>query len=235
MFTIKRIVKKYLPKKIRSLIELKFKKFYSANLIDKKLLKFLNYNNGYYIEVGANDGILQSNTLYFEKKKKWSGLLIEPIKEKFEQLKKNRSNKNKFENYALVSKYYKKKKIKLIYSDLMTTTISNKNDLNIKKHLTEASKHLNIFEKEKAIICKAISLNKLIQKHKLPYLIDFFSLDVEGYELEVLKGINFNKYNFKYLLVECIENFETIKSFLKKKNYKYIRKMSNIDYLFKFK
>jgi FkbM family methyltransferase len=33
--------------------------------------------------------------------------------------------------------------------------------------------------------------------------IDFFSLDVEGFELNVLKGLDFNKYRPKYMLIEA--------------------------------
>ena len=93
---LKKIVKKFLPKSYRSKIEKNFKIFHAANSIDKKMLKYLDYNNGFYIEIGANDGVLQSNTLYYEKNKRWSGILVEPIKEKFKNLKKNRSSENFF-------------------------------------------------------------------------------------------------------------------------------------------
>jgi len=230
---IKIIIKKLLPKIIRSKIEKNLKFFYSANSLDKKMLKYINYNNGTYIEVGANDGILQSNTYFYEKKKNWSGLLIEPIYKKFLQLKKNRSGKNFFANYALVSFNYKKKKILLEYSDLMTTTISKKNEIDINNNITTGKKHLNIYEKEKIFSAKTTTLNSLLKKNNMPEVIDFFSLDVEGYELEVLKGINFNIYKFRYILVECINNSKKIKNFLQINNYKFVEKLSDIDYLFR--
>jgi FkbM family methyltransferase len=230
---IKIIIKKLLPKIIRSKIEKNLKFFYSANSLDKKMLKYINYNNGTYIEVGANDGILQSNTYFYEKKKNWSGLLIEPIYKKFLQLKKNRSGKNFFANYALVSFNYKKKKIFLEYSDLMTTTISKKNEIDINNNITTGKKHLNIYEKEKIFSAKTTTLNSLLKKNNMPEVIDFFSLDVEGYELEVLKGINFNIYKFRYILVECINNSKKIKNFLQINNYKFVEKLSDIDYLFR--
>ena len=45
---------------------------FSLNQLDKKLEKFVNYNDGYYVELGANDGVSQSNSLYFETKRNWS-------------------------------------------------------------------------------------------------------------------------------------------------------------------
>ena len=52
-------------------------------------------------------------------------------------------------------------------------------------------------------------------------MIDFLSLDVEGAELDVLNGIDFNNYNFKNILIET-KNFDKIHNFLiKKKLYIY--------------
>jgi len=42
--------------------------------------------NGFFIECGALDGELRSNTLYFERNKKWSGLLIEADPANFDSL-----------------------------------------------------------------------------------------------------------------------------------------------------
>ena len=68
--------------------QFKKKKIFGLNNLDLKLEKYLNYNNGFFIELGANDGISQSNTYYFEKNKNWNGVLIEPILHKYLELKK---------------------------------------------------------------------------------------------------------------------------------------------------
>ena len=49
--------------------------------MDRCLEQYLPYKNGFFIEVGANDGFAQSNTYYFERFLKWRGILIEPIPE----------------------------------------------------------------------------------------------------------------------------------------------------------
>ena len=77
------------PTKLKTLVK-KFKKFNGYDGLDKRMLKYINYKNGFYIECGANDGVNQSNTWYFEKQLGWKGLLIEPVKEVFVELKKNR-------------------------------------------------------------------------------------------------------------------------------------------------
>jgi len=47
----------------------------------------------------------------------------------------------------------------------------------------------------------SISLGSLLSNLDITK-IDFFSLDVEGNELEVLKGINFNDVDIKYICIE---------------------------------
>ncbi len=80
-------------------------------------MKYLNFKNGFYIECGANDGVNQSNTWYFEKSLNWRGILIEPNKQIFQELKKNRSSKNIFENVALVSEDFKNKNEEIYLSE----------------------------------------------------------------------------------------------------------------------
>jgi len=100
------------------------KTYYGHHELDKKLKKYLNYKNGFFVELGANDGIRQSNTFYFEKNLNWNGILIEPIKEKYLKCLRYRSNKNYFYNNACVSFNYKNNRIKMIYSDLMSSIIN---------------------------------------------------------------------------------------------------------------
>ena len=190
---------------------------FALNNIDLNLQKYLNYKNGYFIEMGANDGVTQSNTLFYELNYNWNGILIEPNFNNFLYLKFLRSNKNKFYNFACVSNDYKENFIDLEYDDLKTS-VKNK----------EINKNQGI-----SYICKTRTLNDILIDASAPALIDFFSLDVEGYEYEVLNGINFDSFNFKYLLIET-NKFELINNYLKKKKYKYIEKLSYHDYLFRF-
>jgi hypothetical protein len=53
---------------------------------------FKGYKNGFYVDVGAHDGVSINNTLYFEKNNNWNGINIEPIKTVFDKLVVNRPN-----------------------------------------------------------------------------------------------------------------------------------------------
>ena len=215
---------------IKFYIKRKFSTYTALNGLDKKIEKYLNYKKGYFIEMGANDGINQSNTRFLEKKYNWRGMLIEPS-EKFTLLKKNRSKKNIFSDIACCSFKNRGKSIKFSYYNLMTLALNLKTDVNIKKHKLNAKKFSN---NSYEFIKKGIPLNDLLSKNNAPKIIDFFSLDVEGVELEVLQGINHKIYKFKYLLIE-IRDFKSINSFLIKKRYILLSKLTKKDYLFKYK
>ena len=207
-----------IPIKLKIFVK-KFKKFNGYDGLDRKMLNYINYKNGFYIECGANDGVSQSNTWYFEKYLGWSGLLVEPVDKTFNELIKNRGKKNFFFKAALRSFDYKKKFVEL--------------KLNIKDTLSTRSTPDDV-DTRINIKVKASNLTSILNKINAPKFIDFFVLDVEGDELEVLKGVDFNLYKFKYILVETFK-FNEFKIFLNKYNYKYVKKMSDRhDYLFKF-
>ena len=201
------------PKKFKTFFK-KFRKFNALNKLDKKMLNYINFHHGFFIECGANDGVDQSNTWYFEKYLNWHGVLIEPLTKQFIELKKNRGQKNQFYNVALCASE-SINSIEIIEDDLISQ-VSNKFD-----------------EEKKISNFDAMTLTKILDEISAPNLIDFFSLDVEGFEDQVIKGINFKKYNFKFFLIET-KNDEVI-NFLNNKNYNLIKKLSVHDFLFEYK
>lgn len=77
-------------------------RYFSLNELDKKLEIYLDIDNGYFVELGANDGVNQSNTLFFERFRGWKVILIEPFQSNFAELIRNRSSINFFKNAACV-------------------------------------------------------------------------------------------------------------------------------------
>lgn len=69
--------------------------FYSQAEQDKWVYEFYNgKKNGYFVEVGAFDGIGDSNTYFLEKSLDWKGISIEANKQIFDKLCKNRNSTN---------------------------------------------------------------------------------------------------------------------------------------------
>ena len=104
-------------------------------------------------------------------------------------------------------------------------------DIYREKHLAEPE--LNFFEKQNHYLAKAKTLNSILKDSNAPKVVDFFSLDVEGAEFSVLNGINFDEFNFKYILIETDE-FERLKKFLEDKKYQFVKKFNFNDYLFRY-
>ena len=206
-------------------------RYFSINSLDKQIEHYLNYDNGFFVELGANDGVNQSNTLFFERFRGWRGVLIEPYKPNYNDLVRNRSSQNYFKNAACVGPTYLSPTISLWYSNLMTATIGIDSDIqNPKNHADQGSKFWGgrafIFE------APAFTLNRILIEAFSPHKIDLLSLDVEGVELEILNGVDHSVFRFRYILVES-RQFEAICEFLEKQNYIFERKLSNHDYLFK--
>jgi len=207
-------IKSLFPVKFKTFIK-KFRKFNGYNNLDKQMLNFINYENGFFVDIGANDGVNQSTTWYYEKTLNWNGILIEPLPHIFKELKKNRSKQNFYFNCAAVSREFKDEEIKISHDEDSLTA--------------QIEKYETTNENKKTISVKAKTIKKILNsvisnKQK----IDFFSLDVEGAEFEVLNGIDFDENKINYFLIET-SNFNRLKLFLEKKNFKFISRLSNYD------
>lgn len=189
------------------------------NPIDYKLDKLFNKENGFYIELGANDGLKQSNTAFFEFFRNWTGILVEPSLSAFEQCKTNRPKSSCYNN-ACVSNEYSDD---FVYGDFNTGNLMSSVNA-IRKNGKEI---------DGAYLTKvpAITLEQILKEEKIKEKnieIDFLSLDTEGYELNILKGINLNLYRPKYMLIEVYNfDFENIVQFLKENEYKLLYNFTN--------
>ncbi len=78
----------------------------------------------------------------------------------------------------------------------------------------------------------AVTLNQILITSNAPQNIDLLSVDVEGAEIEVLKGLDHTQFRFKYLCIEC-RNIEKLEKFLSDYGYVLEEKLTQHDYLFK--
>jgi FkbM family methyltransferase len=187
---------------------------YSQLQQDLEVVRYYNKKEGgFFIEIGASDGLELSNTYLLETQYKWKGICCEPIPTRFEKLVVNRPNSICFNN-AVYSE-----------SDLtLSFSVSNHYDL-----YSGISNHLNKFKdvvdaNSIVIEVQTLSLLDILNKANAPSFIEYMSLDTEGSEFEILKNFDFNKYKFGLIDVEhnYIEPIRSqIKELLLSKGYKY--------------
>lgn len=175
---------------------------YALNDLDIKLTPFLNFRNGYFIEAGANDGLSQSNTAFFERYLGWRGLLIEPIPALAARCRVNRP-KAKVEQCALVAADFERRTVDIQYCNLMSVVNGARGSPEADRaHVETGLKFLALGEKTYTVSVPARTLQEVMQQHNISH-VDLLSLDVEGYEAAVLTGIDFTAVAPRYILVEA--------------------------------
>ena len=201
--------------------------------LDQQLENYMNYKGGYF-ELGANNGLSQSNTKYFELFKGWKGVLVEPYEANFKKCFNNRKKSTLIFHAACVPFGFPENEIELLYSNLMTLAIEGTNDIwNRNQHAEDGIPFLEPHEKVHKFKAPARTLNSILEEADSPYLMDFLSLDVEGGELGVLKGLNHAKYRFKWICVESREP-EELNKFLGDNSYTLVETLSGHYYLYKY-
>jgi hypothetical protein len=80
---------------------------------------------------------------------------------------------------------------------------------------------LNNYNSSSIIKVKAITLEKILDQYlEDGIIIDILSLDTEGYELNILNGLNLSKYRPRYILAEIyLYDLDKITELLQKNMY----------------
>jgi FkbM family methyltransferase len=201
--------------------------------VSVEILRYLNYDNGTYLETGSNDGIFQSNTVKLELEKNWSGILIEASPYAYNECLKNRSQeKNIIIHGALVSDTYEGDTIKGDFNghpmgSIGGRRLSNQQNANIE--------------------VPAYTLTEILSQLDIDK-IDIMFIDVEGWELFVLSGLDFETWRPSYFLIEWNLGEEDLFPFMNSKGYDCVENLSKFnatedvgypgthqDYLFKLR
>jgi FkbM family methyltransferase len=171
---------------------------------------------GYYVEVGAYDGIGFSNSYFFEALG-WSGILIEPVPEHYQQCLTNRPYSKVVHAALGQGADTSLTKFSVVSGSQGAGTLSfmGNNDKQTERICNEGGAIHNIE-------VPFTTLDELLKSYEGE--IDFISIDVEGNELAVLKGLDLKKYKPRVLLIEDNENgkAEDVRRWLS--SYGYIEK-----------
>jgi FkbM family methyltransferase len=176
---------------------------------DQDLIALAYFNGrkeGFFIDIGAFDGVAISNTYAFEQIG-WKGICVEPLPEQFLNLKKNR--KCDLYNAAIGSK--NDESVEFITADGYSgfeATMSKGHRDSVKQ----------IFGKLNKIYVKTITFDRLMQNYPGRTHINFMSIDVEGGEFGILKTIDFSKYTFDLITIEN-NNKDDVKQYMLDNGY----------------
>jgi FkbM family methyltransferase len=184
--------------------------------IDKKLDDiFQQKTDGFFVDVGAHDGIRVNNTAFLEFHRNWTGILVTPCTHYYQNCKNIRP-KSHVVNAACVSSTYTDATIGGNFNSLNGCPDNSPLSMPNSSHIT----------------VDALTLDTILSSFPadISFNIDLLTIDTYGYDYEVLLGIDLAKYNPTYILVEMYEhNFAAISEYLQSNNYILYSNLSNFS------
>jgi FkbM family methyltransferase len=167
---------------------------------------FGHARTGYFVEVGANDPRIGSQTWRFEQAG-WIGVLVEPQPRLADELRRQRRARvfavacSSPENAGRSLPFYVAGWMSALDRDRMAPGV----------------------EPQQVIEVPAMTLDAILQAAGAPETIDFLSIDVEGHELEVLQGFDLARWRPRLILIEDhVGNLAKLR-FLRRAGYRLIR------------
>jgi FkbM family methyltransferase len=172
---------------------------------------FKGKKKGIFVDIGAYDGVDKSNSFFYEKYLDWSGVCVEPIEVRYQQLVKNRACKSIYG--AISNKNNDKVEFCLIegYSEMLSGIVDEYDTRHIKRIHSEGCKRVKVEVPN-------YRFNNIVDSN----VIDLLDIDTEGNEQKILADIDYSKYNINIVLVECNYEKDSLISFMTTKNFTHV-------------
>jgi FkbM family methyltransferase len=178
---------------------------------------FQGKTGGFFVDIGAHDGITLSNTYYLEKNLGWTGICVEPNPTVYAKLLKNR--KCICLNGAVSDRKGESVFLKVDgYSEMLSGLLGKYDP----KHLQRIEKELRLFGGTKRqITVPCLDLNEVLTQHNVRH-VDYLSIDTEGSEFDILKSVNFDHIKCAAISVENNFGEGNLEKLLKSRGFKLI-------------
>jgi len=145
---------------------------------------------GFFVEFGALDGVVLSNTFLLERDFGWHGILAEPNPLWHADLRRNR--KARIDHRCVFSTTGQRLKFAATkHPDLAT----------IVEFVSEDG-HAQSRVEHEIIDVDTVSLSDLLDDHGAPRQVDYISIDTEGSEFTIMKEFNFQKWDVGLFSIE---------------------------------
>jgi FkbM family methyltransferase len=174
-------------------------RFFSQNGEDYLLWRFFGEKpSGFYLDVGAFDGIHLSNTYCFELGG-WSGICIEPHPRYFPMLAANRPRAICLHAACVADSCARH--VTFYQEELgLLSGVGRNREADVAKRYRWRGLQFGGFHPVKV---PATTLDRVLDEYLQPGLeVDFISIDVEGTEIQVLAGLNIARIEPRLLVVE---------------------------------
>ena len=194
--------------------------------LDVKLDEYLP-ERGFFVEAGAMDGFIASNTYYLERIKGWRGILIEPIPDYFRECVRQRPGSQVLQ-CALVAPDFAAKAVTMTFAESQSFVKSAGENAESLSPPDAAEK-----ARSYSVEVPARTLTSILSEQNVR-TIDFLSLDVEGFEIEAIRGLDFAMHKPTFMLVECLtpQALGAIQQQLQP-HYELVAPLTHRDYLFR--
>jgi FkbM family methyltransferase len=169
-----------------------------AHGIDAKLEAHLDADGGFFVEAGANDGVNFSNTYFLERACGWTGVLVEGIPELYRACVRHRPRSRVF-NCALVAPEREGELVTMHYSNLQSIVSGALPFEHVEAGLASQG------ERTYDVDVPGRTLSSVLDEVDPPRF-DLLVLDVEGYEADVLRGLDLERHAPRFALVEVLDD-----------------------------
>lgn len=143
--------------------------------------------DGFFVEFGAANGVKFSNTFLLEEEYGWKGILAEPARSWYPEIRQRR--KAKVDPRCVWSRSGETVEF-VEQTNALHSAMSGFSVVDPKTTTSET------------YAVETVSLNDLLIQNGAPPRIDFMSLDTEGSELEILKAFDFDTWDVRLIAVE---------------------------------
>ena len=182
---------------------------------------FEGRRDGFFVEVGAYDGVVLSNSFYLESIG-WRGLLVEPNPGKAAECRENRPLAKVFECAAVGSGNAGEVSFEVVEGGEVYSTLamSPEHSARLAQYGLQARK----------IIVRGRTLDSILEEARLPR-VDYVSIDVEGGELDVLRGFSLQRWHPAVVMIEVNERIRRpeIRDAFTSSGYVYLRTLGIND------